>query len=672
MSGNDGLNRIAFFLKRHEEKIVLLWLHEPSLVEIFKTHHISRQKFKPKFGLGIIGYFIDVLQGTQKVGECPMMNRFIDYMLHKQITVSEVFLICVALHRTLQRYLYSSGIVNVDHPEGIALSGVFDQNLSGVLSYFIRKSGGVPSQGEQLSDTLKSLQILANQQESLIVTLKDGALFLANTAFLRFAGVAGVGELSERHRTLWEIVASVTQEPELFNAKDYEGWITQVTDRDHASIYAFLIAPDSGESLRYRVRVNTMPCAVDDGSRYHVITLTREALTFDALDYQDYDLLTRVYTRERFDRFLSEYTHKHPGTFCVLAARIQDLEQICGLYGAEMGDVVLQEFAAQTQHDFGDSGHVARFADNTFTIIFPGTTPAQAHSYAEKALEIASKIVYDETIGRYPVLKIAIGNSHPGDTEATLVARLETLLEELEAEKMQVMDDATLFKNEQKRQEAEAAFFERALEWKALGSRVPVIVYYKEVPVESDSQVLSVSKDAIVLSVRRVAAYAAGVYRTAFIRLSNDEQNIAATVRETDPHRQTIELTRITPVATSPMDRQSVNVMLKTPLPAKLFYVNAILRGELHSMSINTTHLELQNIDGLAPGSRVTLETELPMEQGAQRFRTESDILKIRHRGHHRYELVLRFAKQDEELIRAFVSHRQLEIVKELQTLSHG
>ena len=672
MSEHDGLRQIASFLKRHEEKIVLLWLHEPSLAEIFKTHHISRQKFKPKFGLGIIRYFIDVLQGTQRVGECPMMNRFIDYMLHKQITVSEVFLICVILHRTLQRYLYSNSIVNVNDPDGIALSAIFDQNLSGVLAYFVRKNGGTPSQREQLGDTLKSLQILANQQESLIVTLKDGALFLANTAFLRFAGVTEVGELAERHRTLWEIVQSVTRESELIDAKDYEGWITRVTDRDHESIYAFLVAPDSGESLRYRVRVNTMPCAVDDGSHYHVITLTREALTFDALDFQDYDLLTRVYTRERFDRFLSEYTHKHPGTFSVLAARIQDLEQICGRYGIEMGDVVLQEFAAQAQHDFDSSGHVARFADDTFAIIFPETTPAQAHFHAEKALEIAAKIVYDETIGRYPTLKVAIGNSHPGDTEATLVGRLEKLLDELESEKLQAKDDTTLFKNEQMRQEAEAAFFERAKAWKAAGSRVPVVIYYKEVPVESESQVLSVSKDAIVMSVRRVAAYAAGVYRTAFIRLNGDARNIAATVRETDTHRQTIELTRITPVATSPMDRQSVNVMLASPLPASLFYGKTTLQGELHSMSIDTTHLELQSIDGLAPGSHVTLETELPMEQGAQHFATESEILKIRHRGHRRYELVLRFAKQDVELIRAFVSHRQLEIVKELQSLLHG
>lgn len=184
----NKLAHVIRILKPSKGQIATIWMNEPSVIVIFAKHKISRKKFKPLFAEKVIQYFIDVLDNVKAVGNCPVMNKFIDYMSDKEISVKEIFLICMAFRRSMFRHLIARGqLLTQDTTVLEHLSEIFDKNLSGVLDYFAQQDINRETQTQHehdREDYAKRIQTILDIQDHMILTVKAGEIFLANRTFL--------------------------------------------------------------------------------------------------------------------------------------------------------------------------------------------------------------------------------------------------------------------------------------------------------------------------------------------------------------------------------------------------------------------------------------------------------------------------------------------------------
>ena len=199
---NKLVQDAASFITFKAESLAM-WMIETVVVRIFSKYHISRNKFKPLFASKIVDYFIGVLDGSQKIGACPVMNKFIDYMNDKEMSVKEVYQICMAFRRaTFHQLTKESESFMQDTQLVEQLSNVFDENLAGVLDYFslIHLNREIASQHEEDTSThSKQLQSILNLQDNIILTVKGSHITMANRSFFQALDLDDIDAFQTKH-----------------------------------------------------------------------------------------------------------------------------------------------------------------------------------------------------------------------------------------------------------------------------------------------------------------------------------------------------------------------------------------------------------------------------------------------------------------------------------------
>ncbi|MEN4053349.1 GGDEF domain-containing protein [Sulfurimonas sp. NWX79] len=152
------LYAIGEWIHQESERIITQWLYNPNTTKIFKKYNIGHQKFSKKFAVGIVAHLVDVVQERKKMQDCPSMNKFVDFMLQKEIRADEIYSICTILRITVFNHLLDA------HPEIrhdctsiLAMLKIFDTNLAGVIKNFSNASYELYINKQKEIDNLKNL-----------------------------------------------------------------------------------------------------------------------------------------------------------------------------------------------------------------------------------------------------------------------------------------------------------------------------------------------------------------------------------------------------------------------------------------------------------------------------------------------------------------------------------
>ena len=117
-----------------KEHILQGWLafDEPRL--ILQRHEIESDHFIDHFAGGVFDYFMDVIRGVKKIGDCPVMADLLVYLKDREVSADELFVICSHFRKSMLDYSYDSLLNNKKIFDEI--SYVFDLNFSGVLKRY--------------------------------------------------------------------------------------------------------------------------------------------------------------------------------------------------------------------------------------------------------------------------------------------------------------------------------------------------------------------------------------------------------------------------------------------------------------------------------------------------------------------------------------------------------
>ncbi len=128
------------------------------------------------------------------------------------------------------------------------------------------------------------------------------------------------------------------------------------------------------------------------------ILMVSQRLQSDLHDHAMKDSLTQVHNRRAMDQLLEtemKRTEKNVGNFSIILCDIDQFKHINDTYGHQIGDQVLQWFAATVQKNLRGQDVVARWGGEEFLILLPDTALDEAGQIAERLRKsIASKSIH--------------------------------------------------------------------------------------------------------------------------------------------------------------------------------------------------------------------------------------------------------------------------------------
>ncbi len=182
-----------------KELILAQWLNYHAPNEILKLHEIEKDFFIEKYASGVFDYFIGVIDASQEIGNCPIMQELLAYFKFREISADELFEICSHFRRAMIEFSYDSELNSKNLFEEI--SYIFDKNFKGILKFY--------------TDTIFEKLISARQEALHADQAKE--YFLSNmsheirtplNAILGFVYLLIDDELTKKQRNYLEIIMS--------------------------------------------------------------------------------------------------------------------------------------------------------------------------------------------------------------------------------------------------------------------------------------------------------------------------------------------------------------------------------------------------------------------------------------------------------------------------------
>ncbi len=199
MNGNslESVKIIIDELEQNKDLILNQWIAYSEPKEILTFHNIDTSLFKDYYGSGVFDYFMAVIKGEKKLGDCPVMSQFLAYLKDRDISANELFTICSHFRKSMIDFSYDAQVNSKSFFDDI--SYVFDENFSGVLKLYTdtiyQKEQEIAKNVELLNEYKKALD------ESAIVSKTDidGKIIYANENFCQICGYSVDELLGQPH-----------------------------------------------------------------------------------------------------------------------------------------------------------------------------------------------------------------------------------------------------------------------------------------------------------------------------------------------------------------------------------------------------------------------------------------------------------------------------------------
>ncbi|HEY9202735.1 MAG TPA: ATP-binding protein, partial [Sulfurimonas sp.] len=175
-----------------KESVLLSWTSYDSLQKLLKLHDIDKNLFLEEYGGGVFDYFMGVIAGSVKIGNCPIMQKLLLYLKDKDIRADELFEICSHFKRAVVDFTFDANINSKELFD--ELTYIFDKNFQSILKYYsdtiFEKEQEIDRHVKLLNEYQKALD------ESAIISKTDqnGIITYVNDKYSKLSGY-GIDEL---------------------------------------------------------------------------------------------------------------------------------------------------------------------------------------------------------------------------------------------------------------------------------------------------------------------------------------------------------------------------------------------------------------------------------------------------------------------------------------------
>lgn len=657
-----NLFSVVEHLEKHSILLATNWIKEETVKLIFFNRKISAKKFRDIYGIPIIEYFIFVVREGKDADDCPVMSKFVNYMVAKGITPREVYVICMGFRKTMISFLLKDEYV-LKKPalfmDEIAL--LFDANLAGVLEIFTnlyamaqKKIEIAKSQKEKLQQTLK----IINSINTKIIIVQNGRIILANKPFLEMIGAEDLKALYLKYKTGFEFLGEVNLfENEYKN--DIVSWIEKVCASDKP-FKTEIHNEKANKRFNYSGRITSIP--VDEYKQYIITFSNISELVKDEKAIKDaliHDTLTGFKNYPSFEHLILKMIEKAKNEKLKLflaIVDIPDLREINEAKGRSAGDKVLTDVAEDLRILVNKSICYGRLEGSRFGALLEYSTEQISYDWCVELLHKMNERSLRKTV--------AITEVDLAQSVNKLFLRAYSLMEAANnSDKNIVFND---FKNiiEYEELDDQKEFTSRLAKIKEFN----LALFYMELPIISKVKILSLTtKDAtIVLSYKQIRI--AKVDMLVYFKLEHIG-GIKAYISDLDKESRIITIDRFRKEKNTILDRKIYRVEADKNIKAYISDNDVDYDVKLIDINNRYVAIEIGRKRNLDINSFIFLDMLLPLGDDIVSCKTNATITKISSTPNG-YKMVLLCHLDDatEKVLTKYILKKQMDIIHTLQS----
>jgi GGDEF domain-containing protein len=660
----ENLLKIAEWIEQNKSIIVQEWIEDANIIAIFKKNNISTNKFSTNFAVKILEYSISVMRSQKEIGNCPVMNKFVNYMIQHEITSQEILQICTPLRSIVLLNLFKT---YPNFSEDLAsikeILKIFDANLSGVLKNYDQIKSKLSSASEQKNLNLKTylsrLQTILNTQENIIFKLHGEEIFIGNKSLYRTVGVENLEQFKKKYPQPLSFIKSVNYADSIFQEQNYEEWINLILTNHQGQCKTKLFNKFTNQTSMMHIKISK----IGDDNDY-VFTIQDLAQTHNKQNkndsVSDVDALTNLSNLKGFEELLEEkLKDTRNQDLKILMIELHGLSLYSEQNSVEQAEKIVTDIAKTLQDKYDDE--VARIDYNRFVILNNNLTLEVSNELVKEIDSIISGEPNAQSIN----VNAAIVLLKDSDTLNNVIHHGEMLLHHLKKQdSRQVIDDNIITQAEAKRLQQEKKFLSLMKEYKTDKKTLPVTNYYLEIPLKSVAKIISISEKEMILDVRKIAAVALHKHDHIYISMP-EKPNYRATIKKVNIEKNQIVLERFEAIESSALDRKNIHVKLSDPLEVLVKSDKVQILEDLESASVDTFVIIVNHLYNIEKDSKVSIFATLLNEQEEEFIGHVYKIIPIADK----FKLIIHLdkTKSIQNSLVPFISQRQIEIIKELQ-----
>jgi len=680
------LYKVAPFINENKTDIVKSWASLESNKFIFEKFEIDSSIFQVTFGIPVVEYFIGVLDRTKELGNCPIMQKFINFLVEKDINARDIFILCMGLRRTIFNYLIQYGqftqTLDICHDE---FSDVFDTNLSGVLHVFteIRDKRELEVQQEQLKakhneklqkvikKQKKQLQQILNFQASSLCVLKNEKITIANKAFLEMIGIKSLQYFQDDNTYSLSFLSKKETKTELKEPQEYQEWFKQLLD-DKKDAKVVIYNKIKNNYKNYNLHISKVPESEEEFILSFIDVEEYEEKLQNLQEKAFIDPITNIANNLKYEEslkniLLNKETENKDIMVLHLNLDFYDSEH----FSIDTINTIMKHVTDFLKDILPSYKLLSRTSSSDFSIIL--------EDLAEDKVKILAKFIKDTLstievgVSNKIVSNILLIKPQEDDCFDDITIRQNKLLKEVyDLGGNLILDDAEIFNEMQTLKQQEGQIFNLLEKQKKKKTPFDSYFLFEETTLSNNLQIQTINPRKGTVTFKILNQNIKGL-DNGEVHLTYKGFNlyIAGQTVESNTKNRTITIAHLIFTENSFNQRNQLRVTTQLFFSVNLKYKKSMLLGYVSNISLNSILLITKDIGSLTMGQKVVIESSLQKDEKIIDIVLEGVATTIK-RTKGDYHIVVSFeASSDlEKKLTEYISWRQLSIARQYKNLT--
>lgn len=375
-------------IETFKESIVSRWVDDTDVLEVLSFHKIEKDHFKEEYAYSLFEYYIDIVNERQSIGQCPVIIRLLEYFKEKDITKSELYVICIHFRESMIRELFQQKMITEALYNDV--SHVFNANFKGVLQTYT----DTIFSAKQEVDAFQN--IIENSLNEIYITDAKSMKFLyVNKSAIKNLGYSLEELLKMTHQDIGPDLSMDRLEKmkkmliDQHNQLNFE----MVNQRRDGSVYPIKL---SIEIMHIFGKESFITIGIDISE--HVEALKEKELYYEMATH---DHLTGIYNRKKFDMLFNSEAiraQRYGLQLSLILFDIDDFKRVNDTHGHDIGDKVIVAISRLVQARLRDSDIFARWGGEEFIILLPHTDLMLSMKKAEELRKVIASASIDDIV----------------------------------------------------------------------------------------------------------------------------------------------------------------------------------------------------------------------------------------------------------------------------------
>jgi PAS domain S-box-containing protein len=166
-------------LKNSKVVIMQSWISNKEVLRVLDKYDIAKEFFIKEYAFGVFDYYICVLEGDCKIGDCPVIDKLLEYLQEKNVGIDELFVICSGFKNALVAFTFENNISSMQLYKEVVY--IYERNFEGISAKY----------SQSYNEINKSLNVSSHLiDENIIMSTTDlkGNIVNVSTAFCEISG----------------------------------------------------------------------------------------------------------------------------------------------------------------------------------------------------------------------------------------------------------------------------------------------------------------------------------------------------------------------------------------------------------------------------------------------------------------------------------------------------